>query len=147
MDKFTPTQGMIKAATKVFVTMALVDVVRPIVKKYQKQALGHIGMEKYTPENAWQMPGSNHTKYLKVCNDLRENTGLKVENPDFCPLLVAEYEQTKAEWALCETMEPITGITHDKIMCTAKAMENRTKYLDLTLRLLAPFCKNIVKEV
>jgi len=154
--KFTPdmiTQDMITAAENVFVAMAFAETIRPIVRKYQTRILKrhqyHISPEftRYgepdkiilNPEDSWLLADADFQVYHAECKKARDAAKLKVENDDFCPLLVAESLQRDAEHALVAAMEPLTGLSADQLLCSA--LDNYKKYLDLTLKLLAPFVK------
>lgn len=154
--QFNPTKEMINAAEFVYIAMAWVRTVRPIVRRYQKAIL-----EKYQFKIAARWQGSSHKAdeiilapeqsylledvdfkvYLDECNQARIKAGLHVDDPEFCPLLVAEEKLIKAEDTLIDVMEPLTGISWDDLMCSEEAIENRKRFVDLTLRLLAPFVK------
>ncbi len=152
---FTPSQDMISAATAVFTAMAYVQTIEPIVRGYQKKILDKYKFKidkRWTenkrrnpgiitdPKRAYLMSDDDFKFYLEELNEERKKAGLRVENPEFCPLLVAEDILNKAEFLLCQAMEPITKITHDQIM--RSGLDKYKKYIDLSLKLLAPFVKN-----
>lgn len=150
---FKPTRDMVTAAEAVFQCMAFVETIRPIVKGYQQKILDY---EKYAYDKQWIERGEktwgdwidnpDHTylmgdddfqHYLKRCNEEREKAGLKVERPEYCPLLVAEELLRKARRVLVEVMEPITHIRADDLWNP----KDRDRLVELTLRLLAPYVK------
>jgi len=153
MEKFNPTSEMIQSAKSVFMTMAMVETIKPIVKGYEREILAkhqfHIAQEWIDkgdedriildPNQSCLLGDNDFAVYLAETNEAREKAGLKVDNPEFCPLLVAEDLQSRAENVLIDTMESITNFNQKEI---ALYGENRKKFLDLTLRLLAPFIKN-----
>jgi len=153
MEKFNPTSEMIQSAKSVFMTMAMVETIKPIVKGYVREILAkhqfHIAQEWIDkgdedriildPNQSYLLGDNDFAVYLAETNEAREKAGLKVDNPEFCPLLVAEDLQSRAENVLIDTMESITNFNQKEI---ALYGENRKKFLDLTLRLLAPFIKN-----
>lgn len=149
---FKPTDEMVHAAKAVFICMAAVETVRPVVEGYQKNILA---FWKFQPAKEWRKNESNepilepNRAYLLSENDFRlymadirdeqKKAGLKTDNPDNCPLLVAESGLRKAKAVLIDVMEPMTGFTVDKMLCAG--MEVYDKYIELTLRLLAPYVK------
>ena len=148
---------MIDAATCVFMCMAAVQTIRPIVEGYQKEILARHQFKVrdefayrrgeeviLDPKLSYLMPDEDFAIYDAECKAARDAAKLHVENDDFCPLLVAEHELTKAQRLLVDAVEPITGIDHHKLMCNFTMYP---EYIDLTLRLLAPYVKNPFKEV
>ncbi len=145
---FKPTDEMIQAAKTVFMAMATVETIKPIVREYEKEILKkyqfHIAQswtEKgipdeviLDPEKTYLLEDTDFQIYLKDAFQERDKAGLKVDNPEFCPLLVAEHLQCDAEYILIETMEPVTHLQPSNIYGN-----NRKKLIDLTLKLLAPF--------
>ena len=155
--KFHPTDAMIAAATLVFMHMAKVAVIRPIVEGYQKELLAkhqfkvrdefseRRGAEVILdPKLSYLMPDEDFAIYDAECKAARDTAGLHVEDKDFCPLLVAENDLIKAKRTLVDVMESVTGIGHDKLMCN---FDKYDEYIDLCLKLLSPYVKNPFKEV
>ena len=91
------------------------------------------------PKLMYLMLDADFTDYWSKVRQLNEAKGLKTENPDHCPLLVAENLQTKAERALIDAVEPVTGLKADDVLSSKNALENYKKLIDLTLRWIAPF--------
>lgn len=85
------------------------------------------------------MGEEDHKTYHEECKRARDAAGLHVDDPDFCPLLVAEDLLHQAEHVLIEVMEPVTGISFDDLMCSSNGVENLRQYINLTLPLLTPF--------
>lgn len=159
IEKFSKdmiTKDMIKAAKKVFKNMAIVKTIRPIVIGYQKKVLkennfkiskkwcGKRGLDQIKiidPNKAYLMSNNNHRKYVKLLNIERKKAGLKVKDPSHCPLLVAENNLRSAEHDLIKAMKPLTDIDVHTLICSKDGLENYKKYIDLNLRLLAPFCE------
>ncbi len=144
MKTFKPTRAMIESAKTLLMAMAYVQTIAPTVKAYRKKALDEIkGTNRYDGtvvsdiELDYQLTDEDFQRYLALTKKYRDDEGFKVEDDDFCPLLVAEHMVTKAQWAIIESMEEVTGIKQDKLLCSG--MENYKKYIDLTLRLLTPF--------
>jgi len=155
MKNFKPTTDMIESAKTLLMAMAYVETIAPTVKAYRKKCLDEVkGINRYDGsivtdiELDYQLTDEDFQRYLTLTKKERDLAGFKVEDDDFCPLLVAEHMVTKAQWALIESMEVITGIKQDKLLCSG--MENYKKYIDLTLRLLIPFVgttEQIIAEV
>lgn len=153
--QFKPSKEMIKAAANVFACMAMVDTIKPMVTGYQKGILTRhqwpIDKESrriagktsivLDPKNSWLLNEADFKAYLYECNEQRKAAGLHVDNIQHCPLLVAEDLLRQAQRLLADTMESVTGITAHQIFCSKNALENYKKYIDLNLRLLAPFVK------
>lgn len=147
---FIPSAQMVSTALTVFKAMAFVQVIRPIVEGYQKKILDTYKFKiarKWTdrgrpceiitdPKHSYLMSDDDFKFYIAECNEARKDANLHVKNEEFCPLLVAEGLLRLAETALCSVMEPITGISHE--MATGN-LDNYKKYIDLILKLLAPF--------
>lgn len=157
--QFKPSPEMVQAAKNVFIAMAYTETIRPIVEGYQKKVLNFFQFKNngelkrlskrfpeikerviLNPKESYLLDDEDFKIYLAECNIEREKAGLKVDNPDFCPLLVAESLERDAKRCLVETMETITGI---ETSILTGHLEEYKKVVDLTLRLLAPYCKNI----
>jgi hypothetical protein len=154
--KFTPTEQQVKAAQTVFMAMAYTKTIEPIVKGYQYEILktnqwtnkGEIErlakhnlteVEKVilNPEHSYLLNDEDFLKYDSKCNEARKAAGLKVESDEFCPLLVAENLERQAKHAFIDAMEETTNVKFDDLF--KNFPEDYNKYLDLSLKLLAPF--------
>jgi hypothetical protein len=142
--QFKPTPEMVSAAKAVFMAKALTETIRPIVEGYHWKVLRelqptdeHTGKVITDIEYDWTMGAVAFQEYWNRCKEEREKVGLRVDNPDYCPLGVARNLQRKAEQALVECMEPITKLKAENALCAG--LEIYKKLVDLTLRLLAPF--------
>ena len=150
LNKFRPTEAMKTAARTVFMAMAYTQSIKPVVESYQKEIINFYQFE-VSPE--WIEKGKPKGKitkssemylatekdfqlYLKESVIAREKAGLKVEDPEHCPLLVAQNIQRIAENILMDTMEALTGINSEKVNFK---LDLRKNYLDLCLTLLVPF--------
>jgi hypothetical protein len=148
-DAITPE--IIKAGMDVFLAKTLVDTIRPIVEGYHKKVLLE---REYYLDDKWLAHDKQHrivdTKedylmsdadakiYFQRLNDERIASGLHVDNPEHCPLLVAEHNVQKAIWKLAELFAPITGIKWEDI----HKLEHYLKYEDLMLGLIATYMKD-----
>lgn len=146
--QFRPTPEMVSIATSLFKAMAWRETVKPIVDGYQRRILAE-GQWKIRPEFAerlgsgvitdpkkdYLMSEQDFQEYFGRQKTARDAAGLVVENDEHCPLLVAENMIIQLENALIDQMEPVTKLNREQL----SLLENRKKFLDLTLRLLAPF--------
>lgn len=148
-ERFTPdmiTANMKEAAKSLVCAMAYVQTIKPVVDAYHQKILDEMqpvvsdiwpriaGKRITDIRESYLMGDEEHTEYLRRVNEERIKAGFVVENEDYCPLLVAEHEQVKAEWAFISAMEPLTGINNDSPLYG----ENREKYLKLCLGLVVP---------
>lgn len=153
MNKFVPTAEMIAAAESVFMAMAMVETIRPIVVGYQTAILAegqwHIKPEFASrlgdevildPKHSYLMSEEDFAVYLAQCKIARDKAKLHVDHDENCPLLVAEHLLIQAEHALIDAMSGVTKIAKDGLLSVG--MGEYKQYIDLTLRLLAPFVKN-----
>ena len=154
MNKFKPTQDQIDAAQLVFLAMTLVAKIKPIVEKYRKEILEKhqfriakkyvaLGLEDQTildPKDAFQLEDPDFLTYHVECKQARDAAKLHVDDEEFCPLLVAEHDVTKAEHVLIEAMTPATNVKLDQLF--NHGIDDYKKYIELTLKLLAPFVGN-----
>lgn len=148
MKKFTPTKAMIEAANNVFLAMAYTETIRPIVMKYQQTEIDIMqAVNRYdgsiitTPDNAYAMNDVDFEIYHNAIKERRNKSGLKVEHDDFCPLLVAEELQRKAERKLCDEMYCISKLNTDDVLSSTDGIKNYKELIRLNLGLLAPYCK------
>ena len=144
----------VPVARAVFVAMAFVETIRPVVEGYQREILTAIkpkmakhwvedhGMEQRIitdPTDTHYMEDGDFDEYIEGCHREALKHGFKVPEKGSCPLLIAEHNLTKAQQLLIEVMEPITGIKHSDLF--HHGMDDYNHYIDLTLRWLAPKCK------
>jgi hypothetical protein len=154
---FKPTAEMIAAAEAVFVAVAFEETIRPIVEGYKRKILAerewHMSPDtrasmRRTGDKpidtritdiryAWLMSDADFAEYARLCNAARIAANLVVESEAHCPLGVAEEITRQAKRKLCDVMADVSGVDVEKIR-TMK-IEHYEHYVDLTLRLLAPF--------
>lgn len=152
LDKknFKPTPDMIAAAKAVFVAMAWVETVKPIVRAYQTDILNrhqwHMA-KKWTdrkmkdriildPDQSYLLEDDDFETYHQESIAARRASGLYVVNAEYCPLLIAKRILIQAETALITIMQPVTTIDPDNVYG-----DLRKELIDLTLRWLAPYIK------
>ena len=151
-NTFKPTEEMIKAAKLVFLAMAHVQTVRPVVEGYQREILADISpINRYNGKvitdlkQSYCMSDKDFAEYMRRSKVDQDRNGFVVP-PDFCPLLMAEHAQQKAEWLLIDAVAPSLGVKPDLITST---LDGYKKFIDLTLRMLAPLVgesADILKE-
>jgi hypothetical protein len=80
--------------------------------------------------------------YAAADKALREN-GIKPEDmpAEHCPLLVAEHNQTKAEWALIEAAARMLDDDkpeefNNKLLCQPQGLEKRKQFIELVAKLV-----------
>lgn len=156
MKKFIKTPQMIAAAEATFLAMAAVKTLQPIVTAYQKAILAEgqwcadskmvrcdVNPENRVildPKHSYLLPEASFQEYLTKTKAARDAAGLKVEHDENCPLLVAENELVKAKRALIDSLEQLTGIGADTLLCAG--MDEYNRYTELSLQLVAPFVKS-----
>lgn len=147
---FKPTDEMVRAAEALFLAMAHVDYIKPIVNGYQQEILERGKwfirpeyLERLEqeiildPKNSYLMGESDFAEYDAQCKAARVAANLPVDNPDQCPLLVAEHQVLQAEHALIETL----GHTDvNRLLCAG--LDKYKEYVDLSLKLMAPFVRD-----
>ncbi len=135
--------------TKLLVHMAYAQLKREDVDKIQKKVLAeqcyygrkHTGEQfRITdPKISYQMDDQSAATYFAKLNAIHLASGYKDAAKGFCPALVAEHDQTKAEWALIDAAHPFFGVTNDALLCGTKTedgLKTRQKYLDLLIGLV-----------
>lgn len=141
---------MIKAAGDVFLAQALLSLIRPIVLHYQSAILkqgqwpiaGHWNEPQQAqgpvldPASAFLMNEADSAQYFELCHYERDRLGLRVSRPGNCPLLEAQENLRQAKRRLVTLMEPVTGITCDKLI--ENSLQYYDEYVEMTLRLFAP---------
>lgn len=154
--KFVPTQAMIKAAEAVFMTMAAVKTIEPVVLGYKKEILaknewpvaqdwvekGLPGGAILDPNDTYLMSEDHFAMYQQQVNAARINAGLYVDDPSKCSHLVVKHLEVEATANLINVMATATGFDYQKLMQSKNALENVKKAKELTLKLLAPFVRD-----
>lgn len=137
-----------KAATKsVLMAMAYTETIREVVDKYHAEILSIVKPKRKdgTLITKWSSLYLASDIDAEDCflfaGDEAKKAGLKVNKEGNCPLLEAENVQRIAERNLCDIMEEVTGLSADDLICSVSGMDNYRKYIDLTLKLIAPKIK------
>jgi hypothetical protein len=156
-EKFTPTPEQISAAESVFMAMANLAIVKPVVDAYQKEILGryrwkpdplleHLSDERrgeiLDPKDAYLLSSKDADVFYKECQKARIAAGLHINDPDFepefCPALVAEELLRQARRVMVNSFKPVTGIDADQII--RSNFKEYGRYVELCLKLMAPYC-------
>jgi hypothetical protein len=157
------TDEMVLAAERVFVSMAYVQAIRPTVEAYKKEVFATFDFFPAEPpasermecdlkpnggilheKDAWlAMKTSNDREtlapYFRALHERHLSEGFEVvreKGVGFCPLLIAENEETKARWALEKAFEPIHRL--EKIPYIGFSSQIQ----ELCLKLAVPFVRS-----
>lgn len=135
--------------TKLLVRMAYAQLKREEVDKIQKKVLAEQcyygrkpGGEQFRvtdPEISYQMDDQSAEQYFAKLKAIHLANGYADAEKGFCPALVAEHDQTKAEWALIDAAYPFFGVTNNALLCGTKekdGLKTRREYLDLLIGLV-----------
>lgn len=156
---FKPTNDMIKNAELVFLCMAEVETIKPIVKGYQKKVLAKHNFKCASewrkeeglktildPKHDYLLSEEDFKIYLQDCRIEQEKAGLKTDSPEHCPLLVAEDNLRKSENDLITSFELITGL---KLNDVNRRLDTRKNFIDLTLKLMSQYVdsKQVLKSL
>jgi hypothetical protein len=149
--KFTPTPTMIEAADAVFMAMAKLGLVEPIVLNYQRLILKEgqwLVKRDYLqfrmnaevvldPDHVFLLGEADFAVYDSLCKKAQVMVGLQVQKPGNCPLLEAKAAVVDAKAQLAQSMASLSGHTLDQLLTFPAEMYE--KYIHLSLKLLAPF--------
>jgi hypothetical protein len=161
-QSFKPTPDMVAAAKLVFVADAVYQTLQPIVLKYKTEvlALGQWRVRHEFAEAFKKRSPEMKDEDLIVLDPARDYliseaemmtvyaeydkrriaAKLPVRIEGNCPLLEAESDHREAKFALVRVMEPITKMSLETL--TSAKVGAFEQYVELTLRLLAPFVNN-----
>ena len=143
------TPDLTEAVARYIAAKAYTETIRPLVEGYQRAVLAARNFQYRTwseskrpgsrpsgritePRDAWQMDDAQAEEYYALLDAEHIAHGFNVKAPGYCPLLIAEHEEIKAGWDICDAAEYISGITRDQIAATLKFHE----YLDLVAALV-----------
>jgi hypothetical protein len=92
------------------------------------------------PGKSWLMCDVDSAQYHAELNAIHLANGFEDAAQGFCPALVAEHDQVKAEWALIEAaLKWFPQCDNGTLLCgtnTEGGLETRRKYLDLLIGLV-----------
>ena len=133
----------------VFIAMAMVKTLKPIVDGYHEAILAkhkwpfdeeHRDVEGAGPvldiKSAFLLSDEHSAIYFEECDKEMEKAGLSVEKKGNCPLLEAEWTERNAKHLMIETFESITNISLDMV---TGSLENYKKYVDIILGMMAKY--------
>jgi hypothetical protein len=161
MKEFKPTEDQILAAGKVFICMAQIESIKPVITKIKTDLLlkhkykyrsdiadrRNIDDEFITnPDHTYLISDKDAGHYFTELHHQYINAGFDVPL-HYCPLLIAEDEYRKARQLLIDAMEPITNMSYEKIATSYNCLDNLRKITELTLRLLVPYVKKVTDKV
>jgi len=86
------------------------------------------------PKSSFLMDDADAKRYFAECDKARDAAGYKDLKPGYCPALIAEHAQSKAEQALIRAAHPYFGVDNHTILCAG--MDKRKEYLDLLMGLV-----------
>lgn len=152
MKKFVPNPEQINMAEALFAAMAHESLVRPVVEQYEATILEEhrfkiapkwveLGVQDQVildRKRTYLLSADDSKADFAECFTARDAAKLKVDHPEQCPLLEAESLRISAENALLVTFSTIPGF--EAFAKPLLSMELRQKAVDITLRLMAPFC-------
>jgi len=149
---WTPKPHQIAAAEAVFMAKAYTETVRPIVEGYQQKIINECRFkDKYGrpllhASRSYQLTDEDFKDYDDFCQDEAKKAGFNVP-AGYCPLLIAEEQERQAKRNLAECMiedlrPMVPGLTLEMLL---RRLEDYKKFIDLTLRLLAPYVKGAKK--
>lgn len=152
VEQFKPTEEQIRLAEAVFTSIVYEQTVRPVVEAYESAILAKHQfriapewIDKGVPDHVildrketFLLSTENAKVYYSECFSARDAANLKVSDPEFCPLCVAESLRIEAEGALLKAMATTPGL--QALGADFMPLDLRKKAIDLTLGLLAPFC-------
>jgi len=157
ITNFKPTEEQIKNTEEVFLNMANVDTIKPIVLKYQieilkkykfqykrvddrKRFLKETGLNYIiNPEHTYLIKESDFKIYLSEVAKEHLKNGFIVKK-DYCPLLIAEDDLRKSQDKIIKSFESVTGIKKEDLF--KNFPKNLNSYIDLTLRFMVKFIRN-----
>lgn len=149
--KFKPTPAMIEAADALFMAMAKLSLIEPIVLNYQRLILkegqwrvksdyvqkGMADEVVLDPDRVFLLEDADFAVYDSLCKKARVMAGLEIQKPENCPLLEAKTALSDAKARLVQSMSSVTGHSLDQLLMLP--VEKYEKYVDLSLKLLVPF--------
>ena len=164
LEKMTPedvTPAVKAAVVKVLARMTIAQVTRAEVDKVQRAILENYplytepfpercGAEEseriFEPGRTWRAATEYLLPYWDMVDTELRKLGIKPAEmeKDFCPALVAEHEQRKAEWELMDASAEMLKMDFDgaelnsRLLCekNGKGLEQRQEWIDLMIKLV-----------
>jgi Fe-S cluster biosynthesis and repair protein YggX len=152
LQKMSRDKNVLRTVENVLMAQAYRETVEEIVKPQQHKVLQKHQF-KISKEwtNKGRKPGvltnPNHLElisdkdfkiYEKEMHEFYLDEGFNVDY-GYCPLLIAENQERKAQDNLIKAIEPYTGITKENLMLSGNPLENYNKYIDINMRYFTQF--------
>ena len=141
----------IRVAFAVMTAMACESAIRAIVEPIQQEVIDafrfinqETGEEINNSRQMYMASDEDFRLYMADTRRLYRDKGIQPENPDHCPLLVAEDLTRKAKQNMIDYCEQYTGIGHSDLFYDFPNDYNN--YIDLTLRFFAPKVKALKEK-
>ena len=141
----------IQLAGVLFKAMAFEQVIREQVEPIQQQVVEQLkpvcrdtAEVIIRPNDMYRAADKVFQQYMDLTREQYEAIGIQPENPDHCPLLVAEDLTRKAKQNMIDYCEQYTGIGHSDLFYDFPNDYNN--YIDLTLRFFAPKVKALKEK-
>ena len=148
-------QALIDKVVDYLALRAMAEVTRQEVDKVQRAVLAefaimgireHNGSERITDPNRTYLCNNEADLdwYYRVVDARLRLAGLKPDDMDrdYCPALVAEDRQRKAEWAIIDEAAQMLGVLEGKgefnsaLLCAKDGLQKRQEFIDLTVGLV-----------
>ncbi len=153
VTNFVPTDDQMKCYLEVLASESIVNVIKPKIKKLQKEILNKNQFicdiecldeneKSYVvldPKDTYLLSSKDAKKFYKEYAIGFDKLGLKVSDPKFCPLLVAEYEFRNKTREFVNEMSTLTGITHEMVFTSSHSSENWKKLTKITKSFMGNF--------
>ena len=151
----TITPALRDAVQAYLLARAYTQTIRPTVEAYKRATLiasnvrydtryeERRGREFITElADAWMGRDEDTDRYFRALDDAHAAHGFDVP-AGYCPLLIAEYDEIKARWAICEESEYISGLKRADITIN---LDRFREYTELMVGLVLTLCPDITTE-
>ena len=159
LTKADVTPDVIAGVTELLARMTIAQVTREEVDKVQSAVLQDIALyddlmathQEREPERVYN-PGQTYLsqdepalkRYYAATDAALRAKGLKPDDmaTEYCPALVAEHNETKAEWALLDAAAEMLELDFDgqelnsRLLCHKNGLERRQEFLDILIKLV-----------
>lgn len=167
---FIPTTEQISSANALIMSMAYLQTVTPVLKQMQQDVidtfkfkwdfdkLGKFWKENHElfikehsefckkESNMYMVSDEDFNHYMQEYSKLFTEKGFTVKEFGYCPLLVADSLHIEARRLFIDAMEPITKLKFDDFFRTTDWKKNMDSCVDISLRLMGPYLKNLLKK-
>ena len=151
------TPEVVKAGYAYIAALAMTQTIAEIVNPIEAEVLA--GFEFYNdlsvkhglerrritdPNDLYLSEDEEHgLEYYAAVDQRLRAAGIKPDDmpAEHCPLLVAEHEQTKAEWALIEAAAKMLGddrpeTLNHRLLCQANGLDARREFIEIVAKLV-----------